>query len=560
MRNTAERGTPGNAPFGLDLSMAVFDRATRLSRMLFPTGFASIILVHNGEIWRSRYTEELPDEDMMTETILNGGELFWVEDGKTDPRYADHPWVQGPPFLRFTASAPIRLQDGSTPGVLSVSAQEPQPYDARKAARLQDIADFLADEWSRASTMAALEKSARERDEALERLERSEESLKIALTLADIHVWELDFERQELIKAGAEDTFFCQPPTFESLRDDIRSAVDPRDRDALRMAWANGLQNGLVQQPEWRINRADGREVWVQSAVKFITDKSGRLQRMVGALKNITAHKHAELALREAKEEADAASRTKGDFLANMSHELRTPLTSILGFSELLCEQPDVSEQSRRFIDRVVGASKVLLALVNDILDFSKIETGKVEIRPEPMSPGALGDAMLELIRPQADAKDLRLTFQVDGTIPHMILADGDRLRQILLNLLGNAVKFTVSGEVALKLTYAPATERFRCSISDTGPGIAPEEQGRLFQRFSQIDGSTTRDHGGTGLGLAICKGLVDAMGGEIGVKSEVDRGSEFWFEIPARVVDESAQDMEADADWPRPSARAGAH
>lgn len=527
--------------------MAVFDRATRLTRCLFPTGFASIILVHKGEIWRSRYADVLPTEDVMTETILQGGQLFWIEDGKLDSRYANHPWVVGPPFLRFTASVPIRLQDGSTPGVLSVSALEPQPFDERKAARLQDIADFLADEWARANTMAALEKSLRERDEALQRGERSEESLKIALNLADIHVWELDFKRRELITAGAEDTFFCQPPTFESLRDDIRAAVDPRDRDALKASWANGLQNGLVHQPEFRLNRADGREVWAQSAIKFFTDESGHLDRMVGALKNITAHKHAEQALLEAKEEADAASRVKGDFLATMSHELRTPLTSILGFSELLSEQPDIGEQSRSFIDRVVGASRVLLALVNDILDFSKIETGNVEIRPQPMSPVALGSAMLELIQPQADAKGLQLNFRADGAIPDFVLADTDRLRQILLNLLGNAVKFASSGEVALKLNYALATERLRCVVSDTGPGIAPEEQGRLFQRFSQIDGSTTRAHGGTGLGLAICKGLVDAMGGEIGVRSEVGRGSEFWFEIPVRSVDGAdVQDMEA--------------
>ncbi len=145
MSNTAEPGTtrpPSNAPFGLDLSMAVFDRATRLTRTIIPSGYASIILVHNGEIWRSRYADVLPAEDTMTEMILRGGEPFWVEDGRTDPRYAKHPWVVGPPFLRFTTAVPIRSHDGATPGVLSVSALEPQPFDARKMARLQDIADF----------------------------------------------------------------------------------------------------------------------------------------------------------------------------------------------------------------------------------------------------------------------------------------------------------------------------------------------------------------------------------------------------------------------------------
>jgi len=556
----AESGTlPSNAPFGLALSMAVFDRATRLTRTLFPTGFASIILVHNGEIWRSRYAGKLPEKDTMTEAILAGGTLFWIEDGRTDPRYADHPWVVGPPFLRFTAAAPIRLQDGSTPGVLSVSALEPQPFDARKAARLQDIADFLADEWARARTVAALEQSLRERDEALARLERSEATLKIALTLADIHVWELDFKRRELIKSGAADTFFSEPPTFESLHKDIRVVVDPRDRDTVRAAWTNGIQNGLVQQPEFRINRSDGREIWAQSAVKFFMDDAGQLERMVGALKNVTARKQAEKALLDAKEEADAANKAKGDFLATMSHELRTPLTSILGFSELLREQPDISEQSSRFIDRVVGASRVLLSLVNDILDFSKIEMGKVEITPQAMSPAALCAAVLELIAPQADAKGLQRAFQADGGIPHRVLADAGRLQQILLNLLGNAAKFTEAGEIVLRMGYAREAQRLRFVVSDSGPGIAPEGIARLFRRFSQIDGSTTRSHGGTGLGLAICKGLVDAMGGEIGVDSELDRGSDFWFEIPAPPAEDAAADAGIDrAGVPQAAPRAG--
>ena len=556
----AESGTlPSNAPFGLALSMAVFDRATRLTRTLFPTGFASIILVHNGEIWRSRYAGKLPEKDTMTEAILAGGTLFWIEDGRTDPRYADHPWVVGPPFLRFTAAAPIRLQDGSTPGVLSVSALEPQPFDARKAARLQDIADFLADEWARARTVAALEQSLRERDEALARLERSEATLKIALTLADIHVWELDFKRRELIKSGAADTFFSEPPTFESLHKDIRVVVDPRDRDTVRAAWTNGIQNGLVQQPEFRINRSDGREIWAQSAVKFFMDEAGQLERMVGALKNVTARKQAEKALLDAKEEADAANKAKGDFLATMSHELRTPLTSILGFSELLREQPDISEQSSRFIDRVVGASRVLLSLVNDILDFSKIEMGKVEITPQAMSPAALCAAVLELIAPQADAKGLQRAFQADGGIPHRVLADAGRLQQILLNLLGNAAKFTETGEIVLRMGYAREAQRLRFVVSDSGPGIAPEGIARLFRRFSQIDGSTTRSHGGTGLGLAICKGLVDAMGGEIGVHSELDRGSDFWFEIPAPPAEDTAADAGIDrAGVPQAAPRAG--
>lgn len=188
MNVIAERGKTrtSDAPFGLGLSIAVFDRATRLANALFPAAGASIILVHNGEVWRSRYADMFPNQDPVAESILAGGEIFWVEDGKTDPRFKDHPLVLGPPYLRFTVGIPIRLDDGSTPGVLSVSGLEPQPYDATKAARLQDIADFIADEWVRAHAVKALADLLQQYYRALEDNERSEERLKRALEAFDL--------------------------------------------------------------------------------------------------------------------------------------------------------------------------------------------------------------------------------------------------------------------------------------------------------------------------------------------------------------------------------------
>jgi CheY-like chemotaxis protein len=222
----------------------------------------------------------------------------------------------------------------------------------------------------------------------------------------------------------------------------------------------------------------------------------------------------------------------KAEFLANMSHELRTPLTSIIGFSQLLQERKDLPEPAMRHVGRVVQAGQALLALVNDILDFSKLEAGQIEIRPEPCAAMTLAADALELFTPQAKQKNITLSFKSGTAIPQTLLLDEGRVRQVLLNLVGNAVKFTEAGSVTLALDYHNG--KLSARVTDTGPGIPKDKLGKLFQRFSQIDGSNGRTHGGTGLGLAICKGLIEAMGGEIFVESDEGQGSTFGFVIPA--------------------------
>jgi len=237
---------------------------------------------------------------------------------------------------------------------------------------------------------------------------------------------------------------------------------------------------------------------------------------------------------RAARVEAEQSAAVKSEFLANMSHELRTPLTSVVGFTRLASEQRDLSPLSRDYIDRVGEASRALLCAVNDILDFSKLEAGQVTFRPEAVPLQALTRTALDMFTPQAAAKDLVL--QLEDTTPAGLLVtlDPDRLRQVLLNLVGNAVKFTAQGKITLSAAYDTATERLSIEVRDTGPGIPPDRVDRLFKRFSQVDGSLNRSHGGTGLGLAICKGIVEAMGGEIAATSVVGEGSCFSLSVPA--------------------------
>jgi signal transduction histidine kinase/CheY-like chemotaxis protein len=246
----------------------------------------------------------------------------------------------------------------------------------------------------------------------------------------------------------------------------------------------------------------------------------------------IIEHKKTELQLRKAKDAAEAASKAKSQFLANMSHEIRTPMNGVLGMTSLLLET-EMDDRQRRFAETVMNSGNTLLDLINDILDFSKIEAGKLELQRTSFSLREIIDDVLEMLLGRAHAKDLRLNAVVDHDTPEQVVGDPGRLRQVLINLVTNAIKFTDEGEVTIAVAVedrSAASTALRFEVRDTGVGIDPSAQRYIFESFSQLDGSTTRKHGGTGLGLTICKQLVTLMGGNIGVESTPGEGCTFWF------------------------------
>ena len=280
-----------------------------------------------------------------------------------------------------------------------------------------------------------------------------------------------------------------------------------------------------------RLRHKNGSYVWVEIIFRLVGDDLDGRSRVLGAIRDVSERQRQALRLEAAMAAAEAGARIKAEFLANMSHELRTPLTGMLGVHDLLQGDPTLSERQRHFVELAQDSGQALLTIVNDILDFSKIEAGQMTIERVPFRLRDLVQGCRQLGTQAIKLQGVRLSEQIEEDVPDLFLGDPTRVRQVLLNLTTNAIKFTVEGDVKVHVSHASG--RLRFAVSDTGIGIPPGVVPHLFERFSQADGSTARRFGGTGLGLAICKRLVELMGGRIGMESALGRGSTFWFELP---------------------------
>ena len=325
--------------------------------------------------------------------------------------------------------------------------------------------------------------------------------------------------RDELIGAPCK-TFFTDPDRAEA---GIKLALSKRK----------------VTDYELTARDRDGKETVVSYNATTFYDRDRKLQGVIAAVREITERKQYERSLREATHRAEHANNAKSEFLANMSHEIRTPLNAIIGLGYLL-EHTTLSEDQRQLLAKIQFGGRALLGVINNVLDLSKIEAGEMALEDEPFDLPQLVRDLGQLLTPQAVSKGIDLIVQCAPGLPRIVKGDASRLRQILTNLMGNSIKFTEAGSVELQVTCTEQSSdrcRLRCTVRDTGVGIEAGALKRLFTPFTQADASTTRRFGGTGLGLSIARRFAELMGGEIGVTSNVAKGSTFWIELPLRIV-----------------------
>ncbi|MGE4243909.1 CHASE domain-containing protein [Ramlibacter sp.] len=331
-------------------------------------------------------------------------------------------------------------------------------------------------------------------------------------------------------------------------RETFMARFEPRWREHIENCATNCILRGVPWDEEVPAVTGDGRAVWLRS-VGEVEREGDRTTRLLGSVQDVTERRELEARLRlnnaaleSARDEAERANNAKSAFLANMSHELRTPLNGILGMLILLRDTP-LDAKQKEFVRRTEAAGRTLLALVNDILDLSKVEAGRLGLDPQPFSPSAMLSELSELLAAYRVAPDVRLVFDVDPALPARVRGDELRLRQVLINLAGNALKFTEHGEVVVSVRVVEregGRAMVRFAVRDTGVGIAPEHQARVFESFQQAETSTTRRYGGTGLGLSIARQLVALQGGELRLESAPGVGSTFDFTLPMEVVDDS--------------------
>lgn len=370
-------------------------------------------------------------------------------------------------------------------------------------------------------------------------LVEKDQLLESALMLGRSGIWTYDFRTKAYALSKSLFAYFGSEKAAQIQKTGFMNAIVPEDRPQLSKALKNIANTNNKFDIDLRCITRNGTERWCSTIAELIRDESGKPIRLRAFVKDTHREHCQQLELEAAKDDAVHASKAKSEFLANMSHEIRTPMNGILGMAELL-GLSNIDERQREYVNVITSSASALLCIINDILDFSKIEAGALCLDPTPFNLKSSINDVTSLLIANAQDKGLELIINYPTDLPSTFIGDAGRIRQILTNLVGNAIKFTGEGHVRIDVSLSETddanTPIMTLDVTDTGIGIAPDSLQAVFDKFTQADGSTTRVYGGTGLGLAITKRIAEMMGGYVDVSSEVGVGSTFGVKIPLQI------------------------
>jgi two-component system, sensor histidine kinase and response regulator len=391
-----------------------------------------------------------------------------------------------------------------------------------------------------------------ERRKAVAALRESEERLNLALKSSGVGTWSWNVVENSIIWDDyIHPLFGLEPGTFPGRYEDFVPMVHPEDRDRVTREVKLAVEENAPYDTEYRVVWPDESVHWIGARGRIYRDHAGRPLRMTGVCWDVSDKKRVEAELIVARDLAQSANRAKSSFLANMSHEIRTPMNGIIGMTQLL-SQTELRSHQREYLETVNESAQILMRLLNDILDFSKIEAGKLELeRINFRLPDCIARAA-QMLSLRAAEKGLEIACRVAPEIPHFLTGDPGRLQQVLVNLLGNAVKFTEAGEIYVNVdveSIENATIQLHVTVRDSGIGIAADQLEKIFLPFEQAESSTTRRFGGTGLGLTISRQLVELMHGRMWVESEPNKGSTFHFTVQLGIAEKQHEHMPAEFD-----------
>lgn len=474
------------------------------------------------------------------ELDIQTNEVFWTEE--LYKMYGFDPSVPPPPYTEH-----MKLFTPESWELLSTSLAQTSEKGIPYELELRTIRKDKSNGWMWVRGEAIFDKNNQiiglrgaaqdisDRKEIEELAHESALRLDMATTAARIGVWEYNLVEKKLVwDEQMYSLYGITPATFSGVYEAWRNGLHPDDVDRCDKEVELAIQGEKEFNTEFRVVWPDGSIRHITGLATVLRNSNNEPIRMIGANWDITERKKAEAELILAKQQAEAASQAKSEFLANMSHEIRTPLNGVIGFTDLLRNTP-LSPVQQRYVESANISGHTLLGIINDILDFSKIEAGMLHLEKIQTDMVELLENSVDIVKYQSGRKNLELLLHIDPTMPRYAVTDPIRLKQILANLLGNAVKFTENGEVELRVTYKPQggdKGLFTFFVRDTGIGITEEQMGKLFKAFSQADAATTRKFGGTGLGLIISDLIVKELGGKIQVNSKQGEGSTFYFEI----------------------------